>query len=231
MYANCIRINYRYSKEGKGLKKIIDNWHDILYLRYTDPKAILSKNDIAKYNRLLYISNIAVANIQWKESSTVEKNKLFIACSAFTQKKAKAGYQRFIIPSIDKYLVHKINLRLKLRINKKSKFKFYKSKEIKLPYKNKKIWPFKFNYIRVNSLRSISSIYNDRGNDSETVILENIAKFISYNNLENHSIKIFIFTYLEPCLACDNIIIEFLHQFPNIEMELYYQKPYNKIFP
>jgi len=57
-----------------------------------------------------------------------------------------------------------------------------------------------------------------RFNDTEAKILEDIASQIKDPNVKG---RIDLFTELDACQSCSNLILEFRRKFPNIELSVY----------
>lgn len=57
-----------------------------------------------------------------------------------------------------------------------------------------------------------------RLNDTEAKILENIASQIKDPNIKG---QIDLFTELDACQSCSNLIMEFRRKFPNIQLNVY----------
>lgn len=69
--------------------------------------------------------------------------------------------------------------------------------------------------------RSLKSYVEDefpRFNDTEAKILEDIVSQIKDPNVKG---KIDLFTELDACQSCSNLIMEFRRKFPNIELNVY----------
>ncbi|PFP09385.1 hypothetical protein COJ90_21005 [Priestia megaterium] len=89
-----------------------------------------------------------------------------------------------------------------------------------------------YSYIPVDTFRNIT---NDkpRCNDSEAKILEEIRERLINKVYEPYeSLSISLYTALEPCLSCDYAIIQFLKEFPDINLTMYSKWSYNEtIYP
>ncbi|MCC3381264.1 deaminase domain-containing protein [Paenibacillus farraposensis] len=76
-----------------------------------------------------------------------------------------------------------------------------------------------FSYSKVD--KSLKSYVDDefpRFNDTEAKILEDIASQIKDPNVKG---RIDLFTELDACQSCSNLIMEFRRKFPNIELNVY----------
>lgn len=185
---------------GKRLNYKIDMWHEFLELSYAD--RIVEKRMFNRYNE----ANIAI--LEFFDNNNPANSQSFYACSQINNKDKKEGF---------KYAIEEAKK---------------KGKDVAkaIEYLNKFVVKTEsniFNSIDVNVFRSINSEgCTCRNNDSEFLLLNHTAYFINNNKITDF--KIVIFTYLEPCLSCDKIIIDFLSQYPQATITLYYKQPYNK---
>jgi hypothetical protein len=86
-----------------------------------------------------------------------------------------------------------------------------------------------YDYIAVDTNRNIIE-GSPRKNDTEAKIIEHVSKIISnplYNEIELH-----LYTAFEPCLSCDTVIVQFLKNYPKVNLFLYSKWAYNEtIYP
>jgi len=78
-----------------------------------------------------------------------------------------------------------------------------------------------FNYICTNKHRDIG-IGHNRNNDTEYKLLEYITSRITPQQVGH----IDLFTYYEPCLSCDYVIIQFTKKYPLITIDVYFEEEY-----
>jgi hypothetical protein len=78
-----------------------------------------------------------------------------------------------------------------------------------------------FNYICTNKHREIG-VGHYRNNDTEYKLLEYISTRISLHQVGH----IYLFTYYEPCLSCDYVIIQFAKKYPLIKIDVYFEEEY-----
>lgn len=79
-----------------------------------------------------------------------------------------------------------------------------------------------FKHFHTNRNREINN-GTPRGNDTEYKLLERVSEDIT-DDVEEGLIK--MYTYYEPCLSCDYVIIQFTKRYPNIDIEIYYEEEY-----
>ncbi|MGN2618512.1 deaminase domain-containing protein [Bacillus stercoris] len=58
--------------------------------------------------------------------------------------------------------------------------------------------------------------------DTEFKLLEYVATKIHPDTIG----QIMLYTYYEPCLSCDHVIIEFVRRFPNIKIDIFFEEEY-----
>ena len=75
-----------------------------------------------------------------------------------------------------------------------------------------------------NYVNTIDSF--DRGVDTESKILEEIAHELGFNKFkvdESVTGTIYVFTERKPCLSCEGVINKFKKMFPNVNLYVVYQ--------
>lgn len=200
MTNNCERLPYQNSPIGEELKKTFNNW-------YSTIEKFQKKGYIGKSNSLyarLNRANFASAFLSYNGGS-----KYFYSHSAINDSVRKGRLQNFI---------------------NKAKSNGYDISFIQNIYNNMiiKTPTRQFSYVKVDAYRSIETgSCRDRFNDTESMILENILEYVNTNQIQHFNV--YLFTFLEPCLCCDKNIIKFLNLAPACTMQLYYEKPYNKL--
>lgn len=78
-----------------------------------------------------------------------------------------------------------------------------------------------FQTFHTNRKREIK-IGTPREYDTEYKLLEKIATHLK----PEAQGKIVLYTYYEPCLSCDYVIIQFINRFKKIKMDVYFEKEY-----
>ena len=146
-----------------------------------------------------------------------------------------------LIKSIDKYIEHykddifNINQSLALQDSINIALATFDNKEFKaISGKNDiedycKVIPIeksRFKSRKVNKLGELGIGYN-RVNDSEKKILEEIHKKIKKKILKDRG-KLTLYTKWEPCPSCYFVISQFSEMYPNIKVEVKYNKKYGE---
>ncbi|HFJ9515278.1 hypothetical protein I6G54_10825 [Bacillus tropicus] len=78
-----------------------------------------------------------------------------------------------------------------------------------------------FNWIHTNRKREIHT-GTPRNVDTEFKLLEKLAKYVDSGDVGT----IDLYTYYEPCLSCDYVIIQFTKKYPNIKVNVYFSEEY-----
>lgn len=196
----CERMSYKSSNLGLTLKQKVNTW-------YSTIEDFRSNYYIGGSNKLydrLNNANFASALLSYGGT-----DKYYYSHSAINDLTKKNSLQGFINKAQrDGYDVSFIQ-------------DIYNNLAIKTTTR-------RFSYVRVDAYRSVeTNNCRDRFNDTESMILENILEFVTIHQIQDF--KVYLFTFLEPCLCCDKNIIEFLNLVPTCTMQLYYDKPYNKL--
>lgn len=93
----------------------------------------------------------------------------------------------------------------------------YTGRYVLVPSKHKR----RFNSIITNREREFGKGHR-RVIDTEYKLLEKLASTIQTNEVGH----INLFTYYEPCLSCDYVIIQFQKCYPRISMSIYFEEEY-----
>ncbi|AIF45166.1 deaminase domain-containing protein [Virgibacillus sp. SK37] len=90
--------------------------------------------------------------------------------------------------------------------------------------------PFLFNYVNVDRSRGIRTPHSwSREQDSESVILEKISKYMFDNRL--YDCKVFIYSQKEPCLNCETVFQQFIERHPLTNLTIFYHETNYKQLP
>jgi hypothetical protein len=85
-----------------------------------------------------------------------------------------------------------------------------------------------FEFLKVNFHRELNTGSN-RHNDSETRILIALDLVLQEKGLNNDCEGVVdLYTYREPCLSCDYVMIQFLKTYTNLTLNIYYEEHYPK---
>lgn len=63
--------------------------------------------------------------------------------------------------------------------------------------------------------------------DAEAKILEKLSNSLTNGVMQNG--RLYMYTYLEPCVNCDYVIMQFMDRHQNIDINIYFEEPYNSI--
>ncbi len=80
----------------------------------------------------------------------------------------------------------------------------------------------KFSHFRTTRKREVN-MGTLRENDTEYKLLERVTQDILSQD-ERGLIR--MYTYYEPCLSCDYVMIQFINMYPNIKIDVYYEEDY-----
>lgn len=87
-----------------------------------------------------------------------------------------------------------------------------------------------YNYLKVDRSRGIRTKQSwERKQDSESVILENISKYMFEHKL--YDCQVFIYSQKEPCLNCEMIFQQFIERHSLSELTIFYHQTNYEMLP
>ncbi|WP_336788392.1 deaminase domain-containing protein [Paenibacillus sp. MMO-177] len=96
---------------------------------------------------------------------------------------------------------------------------------LKIPEKNPSFSSLTVNLFREMGTGSYKGS-STRMHDSEMRLLDKLHKYIIRYGIKEKPGRVNLYTRLEPCLSCDNVIIQFLIQHPELSIYIYYDNDY-----